>query len=283
MKIPRGIPDPGRVAGKVTGAAGEPKPARLTGPVQQSQRGLAGSPTPPPADSTGGLMVRVLLETVKGAARDLKADRAAKAAAHETKIGAKEAQRDKLGERQEAERNAAWVNVGLAVASAGVSVAGAAVTGSPRGPLSDLAIGQRKALVDTIGHVQKGAMADATAAFEKVFTEGGMPTDINALVQHVLRESYLESSKDLASYAEKVKHFNDQKKAIRDQIGGLREGMPEQQRALEDQLQTAGDDAQLANIDLQNALQKTQQTLQTMSNVSKMLHDTGMAVIRKIG
>ncbi len=44
-----------------------------------------------------------------------------------------------------------------------------------------------------------------------------------------------------------------------------------------------GDDTQLANIDLQNALQKQQQTLQTMSNVSKMMHDTAMAVIRKIG
>jgi hypothetical protein len=52
---------------------------------------------------------------------------------------------------------------------------------------------------------------------------------------------------------------------------------------LEDQLSALGDDAQLANIDLQNALQKQQQTLQTMSNVSKMLHDTAMAIIRKIG
>ena len=52
---------------------------------------------------------------------------------------------------------------------------------------------------------------------------------------------------------------------------------------LEGKLQSAGDDAQLANIDLQNALQNQQQALQTMSNVSKMLHDTAMAVIRKIG
>ena len=44
-----------------------------------------------------------------------------------------------------------------------------------------------------------------------------------------------------------------------------------------------GDDAQLANIDLQNVLQKQQQTLQTMSNVSKALHDTAMAIIRKMG
>lgn len=52
---------------------------------------------------------------------------------------------------------------------------------------------------------------------------------------------------------------------------------------LEEQLTSTGMDAQLANIDLQNMLQKQQQTLQTMSNVSKMLHDTAMAIIRKIG
>ena len=51
----------------------------------------------------------------------------------------------------------------------------------------------------------------------------------------------------------------------------------------EEQLAAIGDDAQLANIDLQNALQKQQQTLQMMSNISKMLHDTAMAVIRKMG
>ena len=52
---------------------------------------------------------------------------------------------------------------------------------------------------------------------------------------------------------------------------------------LERQLSAVGDDAQLANTDLQNVLQKQQQTLQMMSNISKMLHDTAMAIIRKIG
>jgi hypothetical protein len=45
----------------------------------------------------------------------------------------------------------------------------------------------------------------------------------------------------------------------------------------------ADENAAMANLDLQNALQKQQQTLQTMSNVSKIMHDTAMAVIRKIG
>jgi len=52
---------------------------------------------------------------------------------------------------------------------------------------------------------------------------------------------------------------------------------------LEQLLSTVGDDAQLANIDLQKSLQKQQQTIQMLSNVSKMVHDTATAVIRKIG
>jgi len=52
---------------------------------------------------------------------------------------------------------------------------------------------------------------------------------------------------------------------------------------MEETLNTVGDDAQLANVDLQNMLQKQQQTLQSMSNISKMLHDTAMATIRKLG
>ncbi len=51
----------------------------------------------------------------------------------------------------------------------------------------------------------------------------------------------------------------------------------------EEKLQECGEDAQLANIDMQNMLQKQQQTLQMMSQISKMLHDTAMAVIRKLG
>jgi gluconate kinase len=41
-------------------------------------------------------------------------------------------------------------------------------------------------------------------------------------------------------------------------------------------------DAELANIDLQNALQRQQQVLQMLSNVSKMLRDTATAVISNI-
>lgn len=53
--------------------------------------------------------------------------------------------------------------------------------------------------------------------------------------------------------------------------------------AWEEKLSEIGDDSQLANIDMQNTLQKQQQLIQMMSNISKTLHDTAMAVIRKIG
>ena len=46
---------------------------------------------------------------------------------------------------------------------------------------------------------------------------------------------------------------------------------------------SVGDDAQLANADMQNKLQKQQQTLQMVSKISKMMRDTAMSVIRKMG
>ena len=42
-------------------------------------------------------------------------------------------------------------------------------------------------------------------------------------------------------------------------------------------------DSELKEIDLQNMLQKQQSILQLISNVSKMMHDTAMAIVRKIG
>lgn len=169
--------------------------------------------------------------------------------------------------------------------------------------------------------------------------------DPNALIQEVLRESYVQTTEDLRFYAEKVRYFNQTKKALRDYLNALRESktnaisaaraqgtnlcsgdkkdvaaleeiitkgahpyevgpigselcLPNRVpsadvkslRDLEDEiarwetkLNAIGDDAQLANVDLQNMLQKQQQILQMMSNISKMLFDTAMSIIRKMG
>jgi len=184
----------------------------------------------------------------------------------------------------------------------------------------------RSMLNRIVGDLESGNIELAISRWEQFVGQlatGGVSMDINSLIQFVLRESYLETNRDLRFYAEKVRFFNDTKKRIRDHVHGLRETLATTQRdsiirvqtiaiarlykegeepvreaslremndrefaeyTLEwcDKLQQVGDDAQLANIDLQNTLQKQQQTLQTMSNVSKMLHDTAMAVIRKIG
>ena len=165
----------------------------------------------------------------------------------------------------------------------------------------------------------------------KVGSEKGALVDINSLVQAVLRDAYMENTKDLHFYAQKVRYFNEVKKAMREELTRAREALTANAgnedtadlvggdfigndvnaeafgdidgivtegggtvsttkaeletyiQKMEETLNSVGDDAQLANVDLQNMLQKQQQTLQMMSNIAKMLHDTAMAIIRKIG
>lgn len=54
-------------------------------------------------------------------------------------------------------------------------------------------------------------------------------------------------------------------------------------RYLQAKLNAVGDDAQSANVDLQNVMQKQQQLLDMISNIGKLLNDTAMETIRKIG
>jgi hypothetical protein len=67
---------------------------------------------------------------------------------------------------------------------------------------------------------------------------------------------------------------------IRQAISPMLEGVKSEIAASLELLNTVGDDAQLTYVDLQNMLQKQQQTLQMLSNISKMLHDTAMSIIR---
>jgi hypothetical protein len=68
---------------------------------------------------------------------------------------------------------------------------------------------------------------------------------------------------------------------LADVAGGV--GFDGSIRSWEEKLNAMGDDAQLANVDLQNILQKQQQALQMMSNISKSTHDNAMSIIRKMG
>jgi hypothetical protein len=127
-----------------------------------------------------------------------------------------------------------------------------------------------------------------------------IPLDINEVIQWVIRQSYLETNRDLSYLASKVKYFNDLKKTIRDEqleverIRDLENCIPGGTAgnictdsealflALASQLQTTSNDAQLAHIDIQNALQTRTQYLTLVSNMTKLMHDTAMSVIRNV-
>ena len=170
-----------------------------------------------------------------------------------------------------------------------------------------------------------GAVQSQWTQFVSQLSGGaGEPVDINALVQFVLRESYLQTNKDLESYAEKVKYFNEVKKKLREELAQARRhaqpsavtrlppgraaadkpqaaaptptsrsSVPHNTstaavsdleiRNLDSRLVAAEKDEQLANLELQKQMNKRQQTLQTLSNVAKQMHDTAMSIIRKIG
>jgi hypothetical protein len=195
------------------------------------------------------------------------------------------------------------------------------------GEAIDVTPAEQLKLDGIVASLRAGEQKAAQSAWKQLVSsraaQGG-DVDLNALVQHVLYESYLETSEDLRFYAEKVKFFNQAKKEIREHLKRVRAELaatkvgaasitiptivvckrclpgkklvtPGKPKAftgkqleayvakLEARLNTIGDDAQLANVDLQNVLQKQQQTLQMMSNISKKLHDTAQAVIRKMG
>jgi hypothetical protein len=52
---------------------------------------------------------------------------------------------------------------------------------------------------------------------------------------------------------------------------------------LQNMLASTGDDMQISQLELQNMTQRQQQVMNTLSNLSKTLHETSMAIIRKIG
>ncbi len=56
------------------------------------------------------------------------------------------------------------------------------------------------------------------AEFVSEVAANGGAVDPNALVQYVLRESYLETTEDLRFYAEKVRYYNAVKKRLREEL-----------------------------------------------------------------
>ena len=139
---------------------------------------------------------------------------------------------------------------------------------------------QAEALSDYLG-----ALVDASGALAE--KAKGKSEDSSPPVIARSEPSALEKAADADRFAELVTGFATAKEELRELVADLRasdiSAFEDEIRAWEEKLNGVGDDAQLANVDLQNILQKQQQTLQMMSNISKMLYDTAQSVIRKMG
>ena len=116
-------------------------------------------------------------------------------------------------------------------------------------------------------------LASRWSQFVSESAASGGAVDPNALVQHVLREAYLQNTEDLRFFAHKVKELNDAKEAMR--------GMLEELRRYE-AVGTVPVDAQAeADSGLQEFMAKFQQAETLASNVSKKLDDTASDLIKK--
>ena len=122
------------------------------------------------------------------------------------------------------------------------------------------------------------SLVEASASLAEM--EKGREEAASGPVIAALPRSALQEASDADRFVGLVSGFSSAKQELRELVGQLREN---DVRAWEEKLSSIGDDAQLANVDLQNILQKQQQTLQMMSNISKMLYDTAQSVIRKLG
>ena len=96
----------------------------------------------------------------------------------------------------------------------------------------------------------------------------GPAGDVNALVQHVLRESSVQASQDLRSLADQVKALNETKKEIRGALQELREG---------------GGADELDQLRLQIFTERRQKAIETMSAIVKKLEDARDEIVRNLG
>ncbi len=124
-------------------------------------------------------------------------------------------------------------------------------------------------------NLSTNALAPELAAISTMLANGKPANDIlNAWKGYVTRRAQAKQELDVPGTIQQIQRQAEAQVRARTEV---------QKARLSGKLQSAGDDAQLANVELQNLLQKQQQTLQMMSNISKMMHDTATAVIRKIG
>ena len=159
---------------------------------------------------------------------------------------------------------------------------------------------QRTQLKTFAGQLRKNANAPGLATQWKELTKevygqsSSIPTkDINALIQYVLRQSYLETNKDLQFYADKVRSFNEQKKLLREQLAGIRnrlaqapnlkdKGNLEQiEENLQQKLKELEEEIHDAELEIQVLLSEYKQAQRAAAAILKKKQDSDSQAIRK--
>jgi hypothetical protein len=160
---------------------------------------------------------------------------------------------------------------------------------------------QRSRLKAFAGQLRKNPNAPNLQSQWKELTRKGQgqtssisQSDINAFVHYVLRESYLETTKDLQYYASKVKAFNEMKKELREQIQKIHEQMArtndanekratvEMKEKIEQTLKDLENQENQMNFEIQKLMARYNQAEQTASSLLKKKQDTDSSTIRKI-
>jgi len=142
-------------------------------------------------------------------------------------------------------------------------------------------------------------------------------TDINALVQQVIRESYLASAEDLKKYADKVQYYNEQKMKVTDAIEKARRAQitpgsslnkmnivlekgtsgqitmrnigvvkTEQERQeyvryLDSKLNQFNEDARIVSLEYENVAQRRQEIKRQLSILSGELKHTAILILQR--
>lgn len=141
----------------------------------------------------------------------------------------------------------------------------------------------RAVVVDLGRRLRAGAsFDDIRSDWEALVRRSGLSEseDLDALKQWVMRDAYLDDVQSQRRAADAARNRSERVAALRTE----RHRLTDRLREVDAELERLGsaDDQQLMNLELQDALQKQQQTLQTMSNVSKSMHDTAKAVIQNM-
>ncbi len=89
----------------------------------------------------------------------------------------------------------------------------AASKGLSKGDQADVRV-----VIDLLKNGEQAAAMGRWEAFVTRIATGGAANDINAIIQMVLREGYVEQNGDLKFYADEFRHFNDVKKKLRDHM-----------------------------------------------------------------